>query len=406
MSKIISTKKNSIEDFVKELVSKRSVPTADSDILNDNMANDKNTFIKPMLANAMKDINEIKNIVGRLTIEYKYDGQRVQVKYCKQNGFQIRSRSGKLISDRYLDVIDALNDIVKKHDVNSVILDGEIVPISSNGQFLRFQSLGKRNTLDYNVGSQHQVRLLLFDILELNGKSFINIPLRDRRDKLNNLINNNVGTIEMTKYTDLNDNINVMEIFKQALMDQCEGIMIKQLDGVYMPNKRTWYKYKKEYDVNLFDTIDLIPIGAQFGKGSRKGLFGSFLLACYNKTKNEYQTVCMVGTGFSIKLLEKLTDELMLNKTIDNTKLVNYNVAKSLVKKINVWFEPKHVWEVTGSDFSNSLDHTLKVGDKTISLRFPTFIRVRDDKDIEDATDADQMQEFYKKRMLHHENYT
>ena len=47
------------------------------------------------------------------------------------------------------------------------------------------------------------------------------------------------------------------------------------------------------------DTLDLIPIGGFYGKGSRTGLFGSYLMAAYSSTLQRFYTVCRLGTGFS-----------------------------------------------------------------------------------------------------------
>ena len=105
------------------------------------------------------------------------------------------------------------------------------------------------------------------------------------------------------------------------------------------------------------DSLDLVVVGAYYGKGKRTNVYGAFLLACYDADGEEYQTICKIGTGFSEEALQSHFDTL---KPLETTK------ARGDIKiggaKPDVWFEPKVVWEVLTADLSLSPIYTAAQG--------------------------------------------
>ena len=160
---------------------------------------------------------------------------------------------------------------------------------------------------------------------------------------------------------------------------------------------------KKDYLSGLGDSLDLVVLGAYYGKGKRTSVYGAFLLACYNPNTDTYETVCNIGTGFSEQVLEDLHKQLS-EITIDRPKPF-YSHSSGNQHQPDVWFEPRYVWEVKTADLTLSPRYKAAAkegvdpsGEKGISLRFPRFIKLRDDKKPDEATSSRQVAEMYRKQ--------
>ena len=155
-----------------------------------------------------------------------------------------------------------------------------------------------------------------------------------------------------------------------------------------------WLKLKKDYLSGTGDSLDLVVIGGYFGKGKRTNVYGAFLLGCWDAESESYQSVCKIGTGFSEANLEDFTQTL---KPYELTAKKGYYDTGDA--KPDVYFEPKIVWEVLTADLSLSPVYTAAKGSiekRGISLRFPRFIRIRDDKEPEDSTSPEQIADMYR----------
>ena len=106
------------------------------------------------------------------------------------------------------------------------------------------------------------------------------------------------------------------------------------------------------------DSLDLVVVGAYYGKGKRTNWYGAFLLACYDSDSENYQTICKIGTGFSEEILKQFYDEL---HPLELTGGARGNIEVGGAKP-DVWFEPKVVWEVLTADLSLSPVYTAAHG--------------------------------------------
>jgi len=246
-----------------------------------------------------------------------------------------------------------------------------------------------------------QVCVFAFDLLFLNGESLLQQPLLLRREKLKASFNVIDREFDFARGSDVADEDGITEWLHAAVKGNCEGLMVKTLetDATYEPSRRSlnWLKIKKDYLQGMTDSCDLVPIGAYYGKGKRAGVYGAYLLACYNEEDEEYQSVCKLGTGFSDEALATHTETL--NKHRLDAPRPYYRVPETSALTCDVWFEPCQVWEVLAADLSISPVHMAAVGlvdgAKGIALRFPRFLRVREDKGPEDATNAKQIAQMY-----------
>lgn len=289
----------------------------------------------------------------------------------------------------------------QQDNVTSYVMDAEVVAFK-DGKLVPFQILSTRKKTEASAESAKvQIIVHAFDLMYLNGKSLLSESLEKRRQLLQQHFLPVPEKFQYAQYLDHKedgDTTVLEEFLDQAVKGCCEGLMVKTMEDVYEPSRRSlnWLKLKKDYLEGLGDSVDLVPLGAYHGRGKRTGVYGAYLLACFDADTEEFQSVCKIGTGFSEEDLKNLADSL--NKHVIPTKTSQYNVTDQL--ECDVWFDAVQVWEVKAADLSKSSAHRGAVGKtgeagRGIGLRFPRFERVREDKRPEEATTSDQILEMY-----------
>lgn len=162
----------------------------------------------------------------------------------------------------------------------------------------------------------------------------------ERRTSLHSVFTEKKGNFHFATYQDAEEFEQIEQFLGDSIKDCCEGLMVKTLDvnATYEPAKRSfnWLKLKKDYlDTEMGDSLDLVVVGADFGKGKRTGVYGAFLLACWNDDIEQFQTVCKIGTGFSdenLELIHKRLVDLEVDKAPSDLKFREKNV--------DTWIKP------------------------------------------------------------------
>lgn len=371
--------------------------------------------LKPMLAKPTKAISEVLDrFEGKpFTCEYKYDGERAQVHLLPNGKLAVFSRNSENMSVKYPDLVEQIPRCIRP-SVESFVLDAEAAAwkkaeTNSEGvvepaKLLPFQELSRRKRKDVKAEDiKVKVKLFGFDLLYLNGEPLLSLSLAERRALLQEHFQPVDDEFDYARSEDCSSVEEISVFLDKSVKEGCEGLMVKMLSGpdsTYEPSRRSmnWLKLKKDYLAGTGDSLDLVVIGGYYGKGKRTNVYGAFLLACYDSDSETYQTICKIGTGFTEHDLEAHYHTL---KQLEiSAKKGYYDVGEA---KPDVYFEAKIVWEVLTADLSLSPVYTAAKGlveQRGISLRFPRFIRIRDDKTAEESTSPEQIEAMYRSQVV------
>ena len=219
-------------------------------------------------------------IDGAAAAEYKLDGERIQIHKSKKK-IELFSRRLEKVTNYYPDVVESLKSI----PVDEMILEAEVVAINSvTEEFLPFQELmhrRRKHGLEQAI-DDYPVVVNIFDVLYIDGSDKTSLDYLKRR-KLLEEITKNMATekIRLVPQVIVTNADNIENFMASAIQDGCEGLMIKQLNSKYRAGARefAWMKLKREYKAEITDSLDLVVVGALFGRGRRVGRYGALLLA-------------------------------------------------------------------------------------------------------------------------------
>jgi len=360
--------------------------------------------IRPMLADRVQSEKDvIKKMPEQFVAEYKLDGERVQI-HKQSDKIVLFSRRLENITQYYPDIVEHIG---KTLNVNEGVFEAEIVPINENtGEFLPFQELmhrRRKHKLDKAV-LQYPITVNFFDVLYYDKKDCLNLEYTKRRKILEQIVHEDNFSKLVPMLLVKNEN-EIEDFLENSINAGCEGLMLKAPSAPYRAGMRgsNWLKLKREYRNELGDSLDLIVIGAYFGRGRRTGLYGTLLLATYNPENDNLPSICKVGTGFTDESLDQLYQILSNKVTLKkNPRIVSEMEA-------DIWFEPELVLEIIASEITLSPIHKTGLDlirkSSGFALRFPKFTgKIRYEKAVENASTGEEVFALYKRQSkINHE---
>jgi DNA ligase-1 len=292
-------------------------------------------------------------------VEDKFDGIRAQL-HRGTGRAEIFSRDLRRMTDQFPELADQASGFAAE-----VILDGEIMAFE-HGKKLTFFDLQKR------LGRKHEgadlfatasadvpVVFVAFDLLWMNGESFLRRPLRERREALQ-ILTLPAGFQAAPIYP-AHSADEIENAFREARRRLNEGLMVKDPESIYSPGRRGlfWFKLKKE-----LATLDVVVVAAELGHGKRNHVLSDYTFAVRDETSGELLTIGKAYSGLTDVEIAELTEHFK-KQTIANHG--RYREVK-----------PDTVLEIAFDSIQPSTRH-----ESGLALRFPRIKAIRRDKTIE-----------------------
>jgi DNA ligase-1 len=283
------------------------------------------------------------------------------------------------VTSQFPEVVEYIGKFV---DADSYILDAEAVGFDRRTKkYLPFQSISQRIKRKYDIdrlAQEFPVELNIFDILKLDDKSLLKTPFRERRLLLDRIVKIAPYKVVVAKQLVTADAEEAGEFYKEALASGNEGVMFKNLEGIYKPGSRVGYGVKVK---PVMESLDLVIVGAEWGEGKRSGWLTSLMLACYDPDTGAFLEIGKVGTGMKEKAELGVSFE-------EITNLLKPNIIKEKGRQVSI--KPSIVVEVNFEEIQKSPTYS-----SGYALRFPRVMRIRDDRVPEECSDLSLVEDLY-----------
>jgi bifunctional non-homologous end joining protein LigD len=280
--------------------------------------------------------------------EVKWDGYRALANVAGGD-VTLASRRGNDLTGRFAVVARALERAVRTPDC---VFDGEVCALDEEG----------RSSFSVMQQGSGPFVYYVFDVLEIDGEPVLDLPLRERRERLAGLLDLRGDTIRLSEAFD-----DGLALLAAAEAQGLEGILAKKADSRYQPGRRTrdWLKVKTHQEQ------EFVVAGYTKGKGRRARTLGSLVLAVMRGGQLEY--VGNVGTGFTEDEIERLLRKL---RPLERATSAFPEAPKmpKVRKDDVVWVEPELVAEVEFAEWTHDG-----------RLRAPVYRGLREDKEPDEV---------------------
>ena len=344
-------------------------------------------------------------------LEDKYDGMRAQIHCGDQQEVgrvAIYSRNRDDVTESFPELEEAFA-LVGPADVGPLIFDGEILGWDfKTGRALPFAVLGQRigrKRVSNEWREQIPVIFMAFDLMYADGSLLLELPLRERRNKLEAVVEKLVEVVQSPLAVDERkkhaqavmfaepdgEMVERLMISPSRLVENAEdidrayvdararaneGVMLKAAGSAYQPGGRglAWVKLKRE-----LATLDVVVTGAEFGHGKRAGILSDYTFA----VRAENDELLNVGKAYS-GLTDAEIAEMsawMMEHTLED---------QGFFRTV----EPLMVLEVAFNNIMRSDRHA-----SGFALRFPRILRIRTDKPVGEIDTVARVEEVYQSQV-------
>jgi DNA ligase-1 len=344
-------------------------------------------------------------------LEDKYDGMRAQV-HCgdaaRPGRVAIYSRNREDVTESFPELEEAFARVRPESD-EALIFDGEILGWDlKTGRALPFAVLGTRigrKRVSNEMRAQVPAVFMAFDLMFAGGELLLELPLRERRNRLEAVVERQVERVVSPVMVDerardaqavlfagaeseaverlmisparlVESAEDIERAYAEARARANEGVMLKAADSVYQPGRRglAWVKLKRE-----LATLDVVVTGAEFGHGKRAGILSDYTFA----VRGEGGELLNVGKAYS-GLTDAEISEMsawMMEHTLED---------QGFFRTV----EPLMVLEVAFNNIMRSGRHA-----SGFALRFPRIMRIRTDKPVAEIDTVERVEEIYQSQV-------